>query len=85
MTESPRKNLDKYLAKAQSYGESQRLSMPNGRGSAQGIQIKNSHLANEAILVNTLTLASLGLLGPHFLYVLQNHVAVSVKGLNASQ
>lgn len=43
------------------------------------------HLANEAILVNTLTLASLGLLGPHFLYVLQNHVAVSVKGLNASQ
>lgn len=45
----------------------------------------NVHLAHEAILVHTLAFVTLGLLGPHLLHVLENHVAVSVKGLDPSQ
>lgn len=43
------------------------------------------HLADEAILVNALALAALGLLGPHLLHVLENHVEVSVKSLDTGQ
>ena len=47
------------------------------------------HLVDEPILVDSPTclagLVALGLLRPHFLHVLENHVAVSVKGLDASQ
>jgi len=43
------------------------------------------HLANEAILVHALALATLGLLGPHLLHVLEHHVAVSVKCLDTGQ
>jgi hypothetical protein len=45
----------------------------------------DSHLADEAILVDTLALATLGLLRPHLLDVLQHHVAVAVESLHASQ
>lgn len=45
----------------------------------------NVHLADEAILVHSLARATLGLLGPHLLHVLEDHVAVSVKGLDAGQ
>ena len=48
-------------------------------------RLRHVHLANEAILVNALPLAALGLLGPHLLHVLENHVAVSVKGLDTGQ
>jgi hypothetical protein len=43
------------------------------------------HLADESVLVHTLALVALGLLGPHLLYVLQHHVAVSVKSLDTGQ
>lgn len=43
------------------------------------------HLADEAILVNTLAVTTLGLLGPHLLDVLQNHVAVAVEGLDTGE
>lgn len=48
-------------------------------------QSPNVHLAHEAILVHALPLVTLRLLGPHFLHVLQYHVAVSVKSLDTGQ
>lgn len=43
------------------------------------------HLADETVLVHTLALGTLGLLGPHLLDILKNHVAVSVKSLDTGQ
>lgn len=43
------------------------------------------HLADEAVLVDTLAVTTLGLLGPHLLDVLQDHVAVAVKGLDTGE
>lgn len=43
------------------------------------------HLADEAILVDTLAFTALGLLCPHFLDVLQHHVAVAIERLHASE
>lgn len=48
-------------------------------------RLKHVHLADEAVLVNTLALAALGLLGPHLLHVLEDHVAVSVKCLDTGK
>ena len=76
---------------AQEPGWKRRLKMDGKEGTinedlgdppVHGLHI---HLANETILVHTLALAALGLLGPHLLHVLQNHVAVSVKGLDTGQ
>lgn len=43
------------------------------------------HLADETVLVDALALGTLGLLGPHLLNILENHVAVSVKSLDTGQ
>lgn len=43
------------------------------------------HLADETVLVHALALGTLGLLGPHLLNILENHVAVSVKSLDTGQ
>lgn len=47
------------------------------------------HLANISVLVDRpgflLSLARLGRLRPHFLHVLEHHIAVSVEGLHAGQ
>ena len=43
------------------------------------------HLADEAVLVHALALGTLGLLGPHLLDVLENHVAVAIKSLDTRQ
>lgn len=43
------------------------------------------HLADETVLVHALALGTLGLLGPHLLNVLENHVTVSVKSLDTGQ
>ena len=76
MTESPRRNL----------GGGRVSSWPNG---IERLKIsprpKHLHLADEAILVHALALAALGLLGPHLLHVLEDHVAVSVKGLDTGE
>lgn len=53
-----------------------------GRRSVRGLHV---HLADETVLVHALALGALGLLGPHLLDILEDHVAVSVKGLDAGQ
>lgn len=75
ITESPRRNLTQRKMRAISIGQ---IAGLGGRG-------RDVHLAHETILVHTLPLAALGLLSPHLLDILQHHVAVSVKGLDAGQ
>lgn len=43
------------------------------------------HLADKAVLVDTLALATLGLFRPHLLDVLQHHVAVAIEGLDSRE
>lgn len=43
------------------------------------------HLADEAVLVHALALDTLGVLGPHLLDVLENHVEVAIKSLDTRQ
>lgn len=50
-----------------------------------GEKREDIHLADEPVLVDTLALAALGLLRPHLLDVLEDHVAVAVEGLDARQ
>ena len=72
MTESPRKNLWWQLA----------------QGRNRGPVWRDLHLADEAVLVCWPSLLAVGQarrLCPHLLHVLQNHVAVAVKGLDACQ
>lgn len=45
----------------------------------------HKHLADETVLVHALALGTLGLLGPHLLDILEDHVAVSVKSLDTGQ
>jgi hypothetical protein len=47
--------------------------------------MQHSHLADEAILIHALALGALGPFCPHLLDVLEHHVAVPVKGLDASE
>lgn len=50
--------------------------------------IKNAQLADETILVDRLALLAVGefgSLGPHLLDVLENHVHVSIEGLDAGK
>ena len=75
MTESPRRNLERHVR----YGDSSPKYL------RQGETAWHLHLADEAILVDTLALTALRLLCPHFLDVLQYHVAVSVERLDASE
>ncbi len=71
MTESPRRNL---------CGLSATFLIEATRA--------NPHLADEAVLVHRSPLLARrqpGRLGPHLLDILQHHVAVAVKGLDASE
>jgi len=47
------------------------------------------HLADEAVFVDgfglLLSLPCLWVFGPHFLHVLEDHIAVAVKGLHSAQ
>ena len=48
--------------------------------------MRDVHFADEAILVHAFALLSLGVpwnLGPHLLDILEDHVAMPVKGLDA--
>ena len=76
MTESPRRNLDGGCVSSWLNGIERLKISPRP---------KHLHLADEAILVNALALAALGLLGPHLLHVLEDHVAVSVKCLDTGE
>ena len=54
-----------------------------GRISVHGLV--HVHLADETVLVHALALGTLGLLGPHLLDILENHIAVSVESLDTGQ
>lgn len=47
--------------------------------------IVHSHLADEPILIDTLSLSTLWLLRPHLLHIFQDHIAVSIEGLYPRQ
>lgn len=78
MTLSPLRNLE------QRGKTSQQSSHVRGQGGAGC----DAHLANEAIFVDGASLFAVGQprrLRPHLLDVLENHVAVAVKGLDAGE
>jgi hypothetical protein len=76
MTESPRKNLDR---KKDSSVSSIRIFPFKAQNWV------HAHFTNEPILVNTLPLPALWLLCPHFLDILEHHVAVSIEGFHARE
>jgi hypothetical protein len=94
MTLSPRRNLKRnarvsihHIRSARPtssrYPRSGDTSTPAGTSHRQHL-----HLANEAVLVHRPPLLApgrLGHLGPHLLHVLEHHVAVAVKRLDARQ
>lgn len=83
MTESPRRNLTESIVR-RPFGKAKWIR--KRVWCLHQVQVQpHVHLANEAILVHALALATLGLLSPHLLHVLQHHVAVSVKGLDTGQ
>jgi len=43
------------------------------------------HLADEPILVHTLSFAALGFFRPHLLHILQHHVAMSIECFDSRQ
>lgn len=52
------------------------------------VKEEHSHLADKSILIHRPSLATVGQpggLSPHLLNILKNHVAVAVKGLDASE
>jgi hypothetical protein len=74
MTESPRKNLKRSV-----------FYPKNATREHIWIVSTNLHLADKPVLVNSPALAALRLLSPHLFDILQDHVAVTVEGLDPSK
>lgn len=82
---SAKQDEDNGVATQEPNPEKKRKRLASIRSQVEGRGGCNVHLAHEAILVHTLPLAALGLFSPHLLDILQHHVTVSVKGLDAGQ